>query len=114
MADTITLRGLELRTRIGVAAHERSVPQRILVDIELTTDTRAAAASDDVSRSIDYAAVATDMKTLEGTERKTIERLAEDATELILKKYTPSSVTVTVTKFPPIGTERVEVRITRP
>lgn len=114
MPDVITLRGLELRTRIGMSAEERTEPQRVLMDVEMTVDIRAAAASDDVGQSVDYAAVAVDLKALEQTERKTIERLADDAADLILKRHKPSSVTVTVMKFPPIGTERVEVRITRP
>ncbi len=113
MSDSITLRDLELRTRLGVTQEERKEPQRVLLTIDMTVDTRAAAASDDVGRSVDYASVAADVKTLEGTERKTVERLAKDAADLVLTHYKPLSVTVTVVKFPLIGTRQVEVRVTR-
>ncbi len=112
--DTLILRDLELLTRIGVTDEERRTPQRVLLSVDMAVDARTAGKSDNVTQSIDYAAVAEELKTLAKTERKTIERLAEDAATMILERFRPASVTVTVTKFPPLGTRQVELKITRP
>lgn len=57
MGDTIRLAGLTFHTLIGDLPHERRHRQPIAVDIEVTTDTRAAAASDRLADGLDYRAV---------------------------------------------------------
>ena len=114
MPDSLILRDLELRLHIGVTEEERKEQQRVLLTVEMAVDTRAAAKADDMASSIDYAMVAGELKTLEKTERKTVERLAEEAAELVLKRFGASSVTVTVMKFPAIGVRQIELKITRP
>ena len=113
MNDLLVIRDLELWTRIGVPAEERKAQQRVLVTIELSVDVREAAKTDDVSKSINYQDLVLDLQELATGERKTIERLAEDCAGLILSRYQPASVTVQVTKFPPLGTREVAVRVCR-
>lgn len=113
MSDRIAIDDLELWTRIGVTAAERAAEQRLLVSVEVETDTRAAAAADDLRRSVNYAEVAKGLRKLADGERRTIERLAEDAARVVLRTYRPASVTVTVTKFALPGARSVRVRITR-
>ncbi len=112
MEDIIRISVLELWTHIGVPEEERSVPQRILISVELALSTKSAAKRDSVS--IDYATVAEDLRNLAREERRTIERLAEDAAAVILKKYRPKSVSVTVHKFALPGAKEVTLTITRP
>ena len=113
MNDVLSITDLELWTRIGVPAEERSIEQRVLVTVEMTLDTRSAAKADDVKKSINYFDVAQDMKALATKERKTIERLAEDIAKLVLKKYKPEEVAVTVKKFALPATSGTTLRICR-
>ena len=113
MSDFLTITDLELWTHIGIPADERMAEQRLLVTIEMTLDVRATAKSDDVKKSINYCDVTQDMKTLAQTERKTIERFAEDAAHMILRTYKPQSVTVTVTKFTIPNAKEISIKIRR-
>ena len=112
--DLITITNLELETRIGVPDEERATPQRIVVSMEITTDTRETAATDNIEAAIDYEAVANDIRTLAETQRKTLERFAEDIADMILAKYGAKIVKVDATKFVLPHTDGVSVSITRP
>jgi 7,8-dihydroneopterin aldolase/epimerase/oxygenase len=57
-ADRISLLGLRVFGRHGVLDHERRDGQEFVVDAVLLVDTRQAAATDDLSLTVDYAAVA--------------------------------------------------------
>jgi 7,8-dihydroneopterin aldolase/epimerase/oxygenase len=57
-ADRISLLGLRVFGRHGVLDHERRDGQEFVVDAVLLVDTRPAAATDDLSLTVDYAAVA--------------------------------------------------------
>ncbi|WP_207539096.1 dihydroneopterin aldolase [Sabulicella rubraurantiaca] len=53
----VFVRGLELQARLGVHAHEKAAPQRILVHIELAVEDESAAVGigpDDLARVVDY------------------------------------------------------------
>lgn len=56
--DRIKLVGLRVHGHHGVLASERNDGQEFVVDVELGLDTRAAAAADDLSATVDYAALA--------------------------------------------------------
>jgi dihydroneopterin aldolase len=57
-ADRISLLGLRVFGRHGVLDHERRDGQEFVVDAVLWVDTRPAAATDDLSLTVDYAGVA--------------------------------------------------------
>ena len=113
MNDLLTITDLELWTRIGVPLGERQAEQRLLVTVEMACDVSAAAKTDDVKKFIDYAGVTEDLKTLARTERKTIERFAEDVAQMILKKHGADAVSVSVKKFAIPGAKNVHVTIHR-
>ncbi len=52
--DRVTLRGIEVFARHGVLAHERELGQRFVVDVTVWLDTADAAATDDLTRTVDY------------------------------------------------------------
>jgi 7,8-dihydroneopterin aldolase/epimerase/oxygenase len=58
MADRIELRGLQVRGNHGVYGHERRDGQDFIVDITVWIDLAAAAASDDLTDTVDYGALA--------------------------------------------------------
>ena len=55
--DSIILKGLEFMACHGVLPEEKSEPQPFLIDVQLYLDLRAAAASDDLARGVDYSRV---------------------------------------------------------
>ena len=113
MKDSLIIKDLEIWTRIGVPQEEREAEQRLLVTVEMALDTTAAAKNDDVKKSINYVDVSEDLKTLARTERKTIERFTHEAAKMILRKYKPKEVTVSVKKFAVPGADFVELRLTK-
>jgi len=112
--DSIFLKDIEVWTRIGVPDTERQKPQRLLVSIELFVSVKPVSMSDDMTKGIDYAAVTDAVTTLGLSERKTIERFAEEIATAVLSTFTPDSVKVTVCKKPNLPLESTSVTITRP
>jgi FolB domain-containing protein len=52
--DTISIRNLRVATHIGVTEEERREPQWVLVSVDLQTDLRPAAKSDDLEDTVNY------------------------------------------------------------
>ncbi len=53
----VFIRGLQLQARLGVHAHEKAAPQRILLHVELAVEDESAAVGigpDDLARVVDY------------------------------------------------------------
>jgi FolB domain-containing protein len=113
--DCIRLTGFELWTKIGVPTKERATAQRVLVDIEIYHPTVETGRSDDIGKGIDYDMITNAVVALGSTERKTVERLAEDIAEVVLTKGKPEGgVKITVTKRPDLPLESASVTIIRP
>ncbi|MFQ3786063.1 dihydroneopterin aldolase [Halomonas sp. A29] len=55
--DRILIESLEFETVIGVYDWERTIRQRLTLDLELATDIRPAATDDDLTKTLDYAAI---------------------------------------------------------
>jgi 7,8-dihydroneopterin aldolase/epimerase/oxygenase len=118
MTDLIRIRGLTLKTRIGVGEEERASPQTVVIDADLFTDTSKAGASDDLADTVDYGAVVEAIADLvQSGEKLLMERLAEEIAQMLLKTAGVGRVAVEVKKAdPPIDAdvEAVAVRIERP
>lgn len=112
--DLLTLRDIDVRTRIGITDDERKVEQRLFVTIECAVDARGVARGDDLDAGIDYAKICDAVRAAAATQRRTIERFAEDLAAMLIADFSLPSVTVTVVKFPAIGLRQAEIRITRP
>lgn len=68
MSDRIELRGLRVRGRHGVFAHERRDGQDFVVDVTAWLDLAPAAASDDLADTLDYGALAQRVAAIVGGE----------------------------------------------
>src|SRR5262249_60417950 len=80
--DRITLEGLRVFARHGVREHEQRDGQEFIIDAVLWLDTRAAAADDDLSLTVDYGAVADRLVRLaSGPPVRLIETLAQRLAE---------------------------------
>lgn len=76
--DTIRLTGLRVRGRHGCLPAERELGQEFVVDVTLFLDTAPAAAHDDLSRTVDYGALAAELaEVVAGEPVNLIETLAE-------------------------------------
>lgn len=99
-ADRIFVSEIECPSFIGVSEAERSTPQRLSIDVEVSTDLARAAASDDIADSVDYAEIVALVVELAG-ERKyhLLEMLAERIADRVLTRLGGDSVRVLVRKL---------------
>jgi FolB domain-containing protein len=110
----IAIVDLEVSMHVGVPDEERAKPQRLLLTINMEYDFSAAATTDDLTKTIDYFAVAQRLlKFGEGRSWKLIEKLATDIANLVLAEFQPAAVTVEVKKFPIPQSKHVSVCLTR-
>jgi len=99
MSD-IRIVDLEVYYRVGVTEQERGQPQRLLLTIELTCDLAAAAATDDLKQTIDYASLAQALiRYGEGRSWNLLEKLASNLVDMVLEEYQPKAVRIEVKKF---------------
>jgi dihydroneopterin aldolase len=112
--DRIAVTGIAAYGYHGVLADERRDGQRFLVDVALGVDTRAAAATDDLTRTVDYSAVAAAVVALvEGDPADLIETLAARIADAALGFPLVTVVEVTVHKpEAPVGVPFHDVTVT--
>jgi 7,8-dihydroneopterin aldolase/epimerase/oxygenase len=97
--DRIELRGLRVIARHGVLDAERQSGQEFVIDAVLWLDTRPAAAGDDLSKTVDYGALATRLVRLaEDPPVRLIETLAERLAAGCLSEPLVAEVEITVHK----------------
>ena len=113
--DKILVRGLKVSTLVGIFDWEQQVPQQILLDIDMATDIAAAAASDDISATVDYKAVCERLSDfIESNSFRLIETLAEQCADIILQEFAVTELTLRVSKPEAIPTaDAVCVEIVR-
>ena len=98
-SDRIELRGLRLRGHHGVLPQERRDGQTFVVDVVLEVDTRAAAESDDLADTVDYAALAARLAdVVSGEPVNLIETLAARLASVALDGDGVAAAEVTVHK----------------
>ena len=111
--DLLVLENLEVPCIAGDRPEERLRETVLSVDAEISVSARAAAASDDLSDAIDYAALAARISSaLRKAKCRLVERAAEIAAEECLKDPRVEKVRVRVKKrnpVPMLGAAAVEV-----
>jgi 7,8-dihydroneopterin aldolase/epimerase/oxygenase len=99
--DKIFLRQLAVSAVIGVHDHEKNTPQTLFLDVELAVDLARAAATDDITATIDYSAVYHYLcEYIPTTHFQLLETLAADVTQKLIQKFSLSWLRLTVTKHP--------------
>lgn len=97
--DIIFLRGLKIETIIGIYDWERRIRQTILLDLEMETDIRRAAATDSIDDALDYKALSKRVAAfVESSEFFLVETLAERVAGLILQEFPTPWVRVSLNK----------------
>ena len=112
--DEIALTGLRVRGFHGVLPAEREAGQDFLVDAVLSVDTRAAAASDDLTQTVDYGVLAARLAdVVAGEPVDLIETLAARLADVCLADPRVISVRLTVHKpSAPVGLPFTDVSVT--
>lgn len=114
LPDCIHVRGLELRTQIGVPAEERAGWQTLHADVTLRLSGRFEQMYDELAGTVDYAAVAERLGALAAERpRALIETLAAEMAALVLNEFGVSSVSIELRKRILPGTDHVAVSLTR-
>ena len=115
--DQIHIRQLKLSAVIGVHPRERKAPQPVIVDIDLHTDLQVAGWSDQLTDTIDYAALVKRVrKAVAGSRFQLLEALAEHIAGVCLREPRIAVVDVTVAKpgaLPGIGVVAVTMHRSR-
>lgn len=100
MSDLVLIQDCRIQCHVGVSEAERSRPQEIIVDAELSADLQKAADTDDLHATIDYAAVC--------------ERLHAVATakpHALIESIAGEMATAVLHEFP---ARRIRIRIRKP
>jgi dihydroneopterin aldolase len=86
--DTVYIKGLRVDTVIGVYDWERDIRQTVLLDLDMDSDNRRAAAGDSIELALDYAAISEAILGFVGaSEYQLIETLAEEVATLVLRDF---------------------------
>lgn len=86
--DIIYISDLRIDTVIGIYDWERRTTQTIILDIEMGTDIKKAAATDTIENTLDYKAVTKRLISfVKESEFQLVETLAEKITEILLEEF---------------------------
>jgi|TARA_B110000116_G_scaffold195808_1_gene170591 dihydroneopterin aldolase len=86
--DIVYIRDLRIDTIIGVFDWERKIRQTISIDLEMATDIRSAAATDDILLALNYKDVSERLIGLiEGSEFELVETMAETAAKIVREEF---------------------------
>lgn len=86
--DIVYIKELEIRTVIGIYDWEREIRQTVSIDLDMATDIRPAAATEDISKTLDYKAVSKRLIAfIEDAEFLLIETMAEEVAAIVLAEF---------------------------
>ncbi len=86
--DKIFIRELQIKTTIGIFEWEKVIKQTLIIDLEFAIDNRKAAASDDISHTINYDQVVSTIKQITTAQSfNLVETLAEKIASTLLQDF---------------------------
>jgi len=86
--DIVYIRDLRIDTIIGIYDWERQVKQTVSIDLEMASDIRKAAETDDIQYALNYKAVSKRLIAyVENRNALLVETLAEEITRLIRDEF---------------------------
>src|SRR5699024_7346190 len=86
--DIVYISDLKVDTVIGIFDWERRIRQTVSLDLEMATDIRRAAATDQINDALDYKNIGKRIIAfIEGSEFQLVETLAEKVAELVLNEF---------------------------
>jgi dihydroneopterin aldolase len=107
--DKIFISSIDCVAAIGVTPEERTIRQRLSIDVEFLTDAARASRSDSLKDALDYSKIATLVMQVCGSrDFHLIETLAELLAGRILAEFDTPQVRVIVRKISPVVEPRVK------
>lgn len=86
--DTVYIHGLTVETTIGIFDWERTIKQKVVLDIEMAVDIRASAANEDIDRTVSYKDVSDRLLAfITASEFLLVETMAEEIAALVLNEF---------------------------
>ncbi|WP_415886982.1 dihydroneopterin aldolase [Neptuniibacter sp. QD37_6] len=86
--DLVYIRELEVETIIGIYDWERDIRQRINLDLDMGTDIRQAANTEDVDNTLNYKTVSDRLiEFIEQSEFQLVETMAEQIAEIVMTEF---------------------------
>jgi dihydroneopterin aldolase len=97
--DKVFVKGLRIKAHLGIYEWEQRIPQTVLIDLEMHTDTREAAANDEVDKTVNYRLVSDRVQHLLANRKfQLVETVAEAIAQMIQDEFGVTSLRVTVAK----------------
>ncbi|GAB3110135.1 dihydroneopterin aldolase [Aestuariicella hydrocarbonica] len=86
--DIVFINDLRIDTIIGIYDWEREVRQTVSLDLEMSSDIRQAAATDDIQYALNYKSVAKRLiEFIEGSEFLLVETMAEQVCDIVRSEF---------------------------
>lgn len=99
MTDTVFIEGLQTDAVIGVYDWEKKIKQTLVFDLVMSHDNRLPAATDDLSKTLDYEAISNYITAYcQENVFELIETLAERLLESLMSKFELVEVELTLRK----------------
>jgi len=114
MKDMVYLNDLHVDTVIGIHDWEKQIKQRLILNIEMSTDCKLVSTTDDLTHATDYYAASQLIKEyLENNDHQMIETVAEVIAGKLIDEFRLETVTVSVTKPGAVPGCQVGVKVNR-
>ncbi|MCB1763687.1 MAG: dihydroneopterin aldolase [Gammaproteobacteria bacterium] len=105
--DIVFLRNLKIDTVIGIYDWERNIRQTVILDLEMSTDVRRAAASERIEDALDYKSVAKRLIAfVEQSEFQLVETLAERCANIVREEFGVKWVRLSLNKIGAVSAAR--------
>ncbi len=86
--DIVYIEDLRIETIIGIFDWERKQKQTVSLDLQMATDISAAAASEDIEKTLDYKSISKRISSfIQQSEFLLIETMAQKTAELVLEEF---------------------------
>lgn len=97
--DIVFIQQLAVNTTIGVYDWEKKIKQKLLFDLEISSNAAHAAINDNIDDTIDYAKVSDAItRYVEQNQFELIETVAEAVANIILNDFSANWVSITLQK----------------
>jgi len=107
--DKILISHMDCVASIGVTSEERTIKQRLSIDVEFWTDAAQPAKHDSLKEAVDYSKVAAAvLQVCQSRPFHLIETVAENLASRILADFPVIQVRILVRKLSPVVEPRVE------
>lgn len=97
--DKVFIQALKAETVIGIYDWEKKIRQTVIVDLEMDTDIRKAAVSDDIKDTLNYKTISKRLVSfIEASRFELVETLAEKLANIVLEEFNVDTLKLTLHK----------------